>query len=167
MARAQFTANRLSKILCKEGNMNNVKVWKEGETQAKDYLIARGYRVLETNYKNAIGEIDLIAVDPKTRQERVVKNRFERGVIDKRAAERLFAQCVDMLVFVEVKTRSSGKFGDPSLAVDITKQRKVCRAATAYLKRFGKMNTPARFDVISISGDKVEHILNAFDTFYG
>lgn len=88
--------------------MNNVKVWKEGETQAKDYLIARGYRVLETNYKNAIGEIDLIAVDPKTRQERVVKNRLERGVIDKCTAERLFAQCVDMLVLLRSKRGQAG-----------------------------------------------------------
>ena len=108
-----------------------------GEDAAAAFLERSGYTVKGRNVRFGRHELDIIAEDD------------------------------EYLVFVEVKTRSSGKFGDPSLAVDITKQRKVCRAATAYLKRFGKINAPARFDVISIIGDKVEHILNAFDTFYG
>ena len=108
-----------------------------GEDAAAELLERNGYTVKGRNVRLGRHELDIIAEDD------------------------------EYLVFVEVKTRSNGKFGDPSLAVDITKQRKVCRAATVYLKRFGKINAPARFDVISISGDKVEHILNAFDTFYG
>jgi len=105
----------------------------QGEAIAKEYLIAKGYNILETNYKNKIGEIDIIAKINKT------------------------------IVFVEVKARQSLKFGHPREAVNYYKQQKIKNVAIGYLKFKGlyeKINI--RFDVIDILDDKITHIENAF-----
>jgi len=109
----------------------------EGEAFAADYLIKNGYRILEQNYRTSLGEIDIIARDGET------------------------------LVFIEVKARSSARFGAPQLAVDHRKQVKISRVALAYLSR--KKGPPGlcRFDVLALrkdrSGFKAELIRNAFD----
>ena len=105
----------------------------KGEVLAKNYLLKHGYEIIEINYKNKIGEIDIIAKQGKT------------------------------LVFVEVKARSSKSFGLPREAVNIYKQRKIRQVATAYLIKnnlYEKCNI--RFDVIDVLGDEVAHIPNAF-----
>ncbi len=110
-----------------------------GEDRAAEFLKAKGYRILERNYKNKIGEIDIIASDGK------------------------------ILLFVEVKTRRSLAYGQPYESVTRHKQIKIARVAFAYLKhRLGKVDVNARFDVISIireeSGQaRIEHIPHAFD----
>jgi len=142
--------------------MNNVKQWAEGETLAKNYLIKCGYKILETNYKNALGEIDIIAQDLKERQFAALTNRLSNGKISSEEYLRFKEMCTDTIVFVEVKARASEKFGLGLEAVNSTKQRKIVQAATIYLKQKGKLNANVRFDVISITGDKLEHIKNAF-----
>ncbi len=109
-----------------------------GEEFGKLFLIKRGYKIIEQNYTTPLGEIDIIARDG------------------------------DTLVFVEVKTRESGRFGRPFEAVDRRKQRKIANVALLYLKRFREL--PAcRFDVLSISlsgvaGDlRAELIQDAFE----
>jgi len=110
-----------------------------GEERAAEFLKAKGYRILETNYKNRIGEIDIIASDGKT------------------------------LLFVEVKTRRSLAYGQPYESVTRHKQMKIARVAFAYLKhRCGTVDVNARFDVISIIRDesgqaRIEYIPHAFD----
>ncbi len=110
-----------------------------GEERAAEFLKAKGYRILERNYKNKIGEIDVIASDGK------------------------------ILLFVEVKTRRSLAYGQPYEAVTYHKQIKIARVAFAYLKhRCGTVDVNARFDVISIVRDgwaqaRIEHIPHAFD----
>ena len=106
-----------------------------GEIIAANYLKNKGYKIIERNYRNKIGEIDLIALDG------------------------------EILVFVEVKTRISKAFGDPLEAINLTKQEKIHRIATLYLMTKNKMEKPFRFDAISILGDSEEdirHIENAF-----
>lgn len=105
----------------------------KGEVFAKNFLEKNGYKVLATNYKNKIGEIDIIA------------------------------QINNVLVFVEVKARESLKYGHPREAVNFYKQQKIRQVATAYLmqnKLYDKINV--RFDVIDILGEKITHIENAF-----
>ena len=105
----------------------------QGETLAKEYLENLGYKILELNYKNKIGEIDIIAKDK------------------------------DILVFVEVKARQSLKFGHPREAVNYYKQQKIKNVAVGYLKfkrLYEKIGI--RFDVIDVLGDKITHIKNAF-----
>ena len=97
----------------------------------------RGYEILERNYRCRRGEVDLVARDG--------------GVV----------------VFVEVKARTSDRYGDPELAVDLRKQRKISIAALDYLVRNDLTDTDARFDVVVIKWKggvpKPELIRNAFD----
>ena len=103
-----------------------------GEDIATKYLVKNGYRILAKNYKNRIGEIDIIALD--------------KGII----------------VFIEVKYRHNDKFGMPREAVNKNKQYKIRQVATVYLKANQKLDSHCRFDVIEILDDKITHLENCF-----
>lgn len=108
---------------------------KAGEIIACNYLKNKGYKILETNYKNLIGEIDIIAKHYKT------------------------------LVFIEVKTRLTRAFGDPLEAINYKKQQKIRNVATLYLKEHKMLNALSRFDAISILGlenPEISHVTDAF-----
>lgn len=112
--------------------MFNKAVWIEGEVEAQKYLVKQKYKILETNFRTKLGEIDIIAF----------KN--------------------DTYVFVEVKARSTGKFGLPREAVDYFKQNKIRQVATEYLIKINKYPANMRFDIIEFLDKKLEHIENAF-----
>lgn len=103
-----------------------------GESQAVKYLKKKKYKILQQNYKNAIGEIDIIAKLKET------------------------------IIFVEVKSRLSLEFGRPAEAVDARKQNKIRLVAAAYLKQNKLLDQPCRFDVIEVLPDEINHIENAF-----
>lgn len=103
-----------------------------GEFDACDYLRKKKYLIIEKNHRNKLGEIDIIAQDKK------------------------------MIVFVEVKSRSTLKFGRPSEAVDIRKQQKLRKTASLYLLQHQKFDCQCRFDVIEVIGKEINHIENAF-----
>jgi putative endonuclease len=107
-----------------------------GEDLAAAALKKQGYKILERNYITPLGEIDLVA-----RQGKVV-------------------------VFVEVKTRSTDRFGAPQEAVHPAKQRRLRRLADYYLKQKRLGEVPVRFDVVGITladgGPQVEIIQDAF-----
>ncbi|MBR5388228.1 MAG: YraN family protein [Clostridia bacterium] len=105
---------------------------KVGEKKAADYLKKKGYKILERNYKNPFGEIDIIARDG------------------------------EYTVFTEVKTRTTDDFGAGSEAVDNKRRQRYVRAAKFYLSYKGEINSPARFDVIEIQNGEINHIINAF-----
>ena len=109
----------------------------EGERIASAFLEKRGYKILERNYRCRRGEVDLIARDGR------------------------------VVVFVEVKARTSDRYGDPELAVDLRKQRKISIAALDYLVRNDLMDADARFDVVVIKWEGKTPtpalIQNAFD----
>lgn len=115
--------------------MNRRAIGKKYEEIAIALLEEQGCLILEKNYNNPYGEIDIIA------QEQ------------------------DILVFVEVKYRSSDSYGDALDAVNRQKQRRICRSALYYCsKKHRNLERPCRFDVIAIySGDKIVHIKNAFE----
>jgi len=114
---------------------------KESESLAVRHLRKNGYKILEQNYRNKLGEIDIIAKEKGT------------------------------LVFVEVKARKSELFGNPKWAVTPKKQRKISMVALYYLKATKQTRVKARFDVISISSTadnpRIEIIKNAFELAYG
>ena len=122
--------------------MSNKTLGNYGEFLARQYLKAQGYRILEENFRNKLGEIDLIAQDGKT------------------------------ICFVEVKTRQFLDQGQPYEAVTPWKIRKLSQMATSYLKhKYHSLEVLSRFDVISIVQDKetppdIKHIKNAFDSTY-
>ena len=103
-----------------------------GESLAQNYLLEKGYDILETNYKNKIGEIDIIAKDG---------NR---------------------IVFVEVKARATARFGYPREAVDFRKQQKIKMVANIYLKSHNLFGSFTRYDVIEILAGNITHLVAAF-----
>lgn len=108
---------------------------KKGEDLAENYLRKNGYSIIERNWGTGKYEIDIIASD---------------------------SECI---VFVEVKTRSSGHWGNPEDAISKTKIKRMVEAADFYLKE-NDLETPARFDVIAIVVNKktlkIDHIEDAF-----
>lgn len=112
--------------------MNTHILGTKGEVLAKDYLMSQGYKILETNFSNQIGEIDIIA------------------------------QQDDTIVFVEVKTRETLRFGYPREAVTKYKQNKIRQVALGYLKFKRKLKSPVRFDCIEVLADEITHIKNCF-----
>ncbi|MBI3803307.1 MAG: YraN family protein [Nitrospirae bacterium] len=110
---------------------------REGEKIAAEFLLKKGYRILERNFRTRFGEIDIIAQDGK------------------------------MLVFVEVKARSSDQFGAPQLAVNTKKQVKMSRVALAYMSQKKMDACECRFDVVGIRAQmgapRIEHFRDAFE----
>ena len=95
-------------------------VGQEWETLAEKHLKAAGYKILVRNFRTKVGEIDFVA---------------QEGSV---------------LCFVEVKGRHSLHFGLPEEAVNAEKQRRIFRAAQAYLQRERLEEAPCRFDVVAI-----------------
>jgi putative endonuclease len=102
-----------------------------GEERAAAWYLDHGYRVLHRNWRCRDGEIDLVA---------------RRG---------------RHLVFVEVKTRTTDRFGTPAEAVTVAKQRRLRTLAVRYLEATGERGS-LRFDVVSILAGRLEVIEAAF-----
>lgn len=107
-----------------------------GERLAANYLMAAGYIILERNWRVNRAEVDIIA------------------------------QIGETLVFVEVKTRSSERFGAPELFVTNRKMKLLAGAAAAYMHKIGH-EWALRFDVVTVVMElgktpKVEHFEDAF-----
>ena len=80
----------------------------------------------------------------------------------------IISQKKEYIVFVEVRLRKTDLYGSGAETVDIFKQRKLIKAALTYMKRNNLTDVPARFDVVSITGDadgeySIEIIENAFE----
>ena len=106
---------------------------------AIDHLIEQGFSILEQNWRYKKAEIDIIA------------------------------QKKEILVAVEVKTRSSDLFGDPQDFVDKKKIGLMVKAIDKYV-RDRRLNVQVRFDVIGIllnsRNSKILHLKDAFFHFY-
>jgi putative endonuclease len=112
------------------------KLGRQGEDLAEQFLRQKGYQILEKNYRKYRGEIDIIAKDQ------------------------------DYLVFVEVKTARSDRFGPPIFRVDARKKKQLGKIAMAYYQEKELFDQDSRFDVVTVTftGDQtnIEHIENAF-----
>lgn len=116
--------------------MNKRRVGQEYEQAAARTLMDNGYEVLEFNYRCRLGEVDIIAKDGEE------------------------------IVFIEVKYRSTLKYGSPFEAVDYKKQCTIKKMAQYYLYEHKlPLDTYVRFDVVGITGYNVEIIKNAFGGF--
>jgi putative endonuclease len=109
-----------------------------GEEAAAAWLETQGYVVLARNVRTRDGEIDLVA-----RQGTVV-------------------------AFIEVKSRTTARFGHPTEAIVPWKRRRLARQAAVYLHRWGLDDCAARFDAVAVHLDAdgrtvaIEHIADAF-----
>jgi putative endonuclease len=119
---------------------SRIELGRKGEQAAVNFLKNNGYNIITTNYRTRLGQIDIIARDKKT------------------------------ICFVEVKTRQTARFGRPAEAIEPSKQRRISSVALIFLKQNKLLNSPARFDVISISypdmQPEIELIRNAFELDY-
>ena len=107
----------------------------KGEMLASRYLLDKGYAVLYYNWRSGHKEIDIIA-----------KHH-------------------NVLVFVEVKTRTDERYGDAFAAVDDKKINLLLSAANAYIQK-NNIDLEYRFDVVTVVGCgehyRIEHIEDAF-----
>lgn len=113
-----------------------------GEEAAAEYLKKKKYKIIERNHKNTYGEIDIIA-------------RYKKDII-----------------FIEVKTRKSDKYGMPYEAVNYYKQNRIIRAAKSYLYKNKLYDVNVHFDIVEVYGamsdtgfelDEIIHIKNAIE----
>lgn len=114
------------------------EIGQTGEAVAVAELRKKGYSILAENWRSGRNELDIVARIGET------------------------------IVFVEVKTRSTAYFGDPSEAVSAAKQKRIVEAANDYLQQ-NELELEARFDVMSVVIAKTEvitdHMEDAFFPF--
>ncbi len=72
----------------------------------------------------------------------------------------------NIVVFVEVKTRSSAEFGDPDRAIDEQKQKNILKAARTYASRAGIGWNEVRFDTVSIVLTEPPSLVHKQDVFF-
>jgi len=110
-----------------------------GETEARSYLEAKAYVFIERNFRVPEGEIDLVMQDG------------------------------DIIVFIEVKTRTSDRFGAPEESVSGAKRKRILRAAWAFLQERERIDDSWRIDVVAIEASpnwtiqRLDHYQSAFD----
>lgn len=110
--------------------MNKDNIGFEGENIACNYLESEGYEILDRNFTCNSGEIDIIAKDK------------------------------DELVFIEVKTRTNSKYGNPIDAVDLNKMNHILKSAKFFVYKNNLENEFIRFDIIEVYMKKGETKIN-------
>ena len=109
--------------------------WREGEDVAGRYLETRGYTILQKNYRDRRGEIDLVAFRGET------------------------------VVFVEVKTWREIAFEEIGFSVDLKKRRTIVRESKRFLhEHFRDGDVYVRYDIVFVDPEhgSVEHVTDAF-----
>lgn len=104
-----------------------------GEEEARRFLVDKGFELVEMNYTNDIGEIDLIMIDK------------------------------EILVFVEVKFKTDDRYGQPEEMISKGKLTRVRRIAEVYLLLNPKMRRKylkQRIDAVCILGEEIRHYEN-------
>ena len=91
-----------------------------GEKLARDFLKKRGYRIVETNYRCPEGEIDIIA------------------------------RHKDFLVFIEVRTKTSLRFGSPEESITPAKKERLRAVASYYQQTHDNLSQSWRIDVVAV-----------------
>ena len=112
--------------------MNRRSFGSEGERAARDYLAAKGIQILVMNYRRPTGEVDIVA---------------RQG---------------DTILFVEVKRRTTLRYGRPAEAVTPAKRARIRNTAALYLQENGLEDAPVRFDIVEILPGRIHHIEGAF-----
>ena len=103
-----------------------------GELKATKYLKKQKYKIVKRNFKNKVGEIDIIAKQK------------------------------DTIVFVEVKTRTDEKYGFAAEAVDFKKQQRIRKVALLYAQKYNISDMRFDVIEVYLKAGKINHIINAF-----
>jgi putative endonuclease len=105
----------------------------EAERDAARFLERQGLTIVARNYHTRFGEIDLVAMEG------------------------------EVLVFVEVRLRSSGRFGGAAASITRAKQARIASAAARFLQRFPRPPR-CRFDVVVVQDGPPQWLKAAFET---
>ncbi len=119
-----------------DNTVSKKRIGSYGERVAANYLLGKGYTILETNWHCARGELDVIAQDG------------------------------ELLVFVEVKTRRSKTTEDALISITPRKREKLIHSAHMYIAEAGLDNRDWRIDVIAVALDHsgqplIDHVEDA------
>jgi putative endonuclease len=129
---------RILRPIIKKQMANHNELGKKGEKLATDFLLKNGYEIIIRNYTYQKAEVDIIA-----KKENV-------------------------LVIVEVKTRTSANFGDPQEFLKPKQMQRIIKAVDFFVND-NEINTEVRFDIIAIvlnkKGMSLEHLEDAFYHF--
>ena len=112
-----------------------------GEALARDYLISKGYKILNMNFRNKFGEIDIICK----------KN--------------------NLLIFCEIKSRYSNSFGSQIESITCYKQKQIIKLSELYLISKKYYNFNVRYDIIEVifntitSSHIINHVQDAFRAY--
>lgn len=112
--------------------MNTRAIGAKKEELAAEFLQKEGLRVVDRNFRCRQGEVDIVAYDG------------------------------DTLCFIEVKYRSSLRYGYPEESVTLKKQLRICKTSLYYIY-LHNLQCNIRYDVISILPDRIRYIKNAFE----
>jgi putative endonuclease len=102
-----------------------------GESWAVGYLTRQGFRIVERNVRFRTGELDIVALDGSE------------------------------LVFVEVKTRSSSRFGSPEASITPSRYERLARTIEAYVADRGLQEQQIRIDVMALEVDAGGSVVRA------
>lgn len=122
-------------------NSYNKDIGSFGEALARDYLISKGYKILNMNFRNKFGEIDIICK----------KN--------------------NLLIFCEIKSRYSNSFGYPIESITCYKQKQIIKLSELYLISKKYYNFNVRYDIIEVifntitSSHIINHVQDAFRAY--
>ena len=126
-----------------------------GEELAAQFLKKRGYKVIERNKKNKLGEIDILAADFRRHPERSRKVSLLDQIFRRRP----------IIVIVEVKTKSGRDFGEGWEMVNYYKRKKLLLLAKSLQKDYPK--SVVRIDIVSIDTSvgppEIRHFENAVE----
>jgi putative endonuclease len=119
---------------------NRHQLGKDSEQLAVDFLQKNGYTIIQRNFRIRGGEIDIIAKEKNT------------------------------LVFIEVKSRTTTRYGHAIQSLTSQQQKRLSKTALTYLYQHKMNNQSARFDVVAIqknqyTGTEIRLIRNAFEFF--
>jgi len=152
--------------------MFNENVWKYGESLVINYLKNKNYKILYQNFRCKFAELDIVALYSKKLQKRAIKIEFKQKIkqMSSKNEKTMFKFSIksrlknlkDVLVIVEVKTRSNDNFGTGLDAIDREKVVHMKRGAEYLLKQKKYQNMQIRFDIASVDGNKLTYIENAF-----
>jgi len=115
--------------------LDHIILGKKGEDEAARFLVNKGYKIRHRNWRYKANEVDIIAE----------KN--------------------NLLIVIEVKTRTNPDFENPKEAVTKKKQRFIIKATDAYIQKFD-IQLETQFDIVAVTiqnnNIQIEHIEDAF-----
>ena len=114
------------------------KLGRQGEARAAVFLKQKNYRIVEKNYRHRKAKVDIIALKD------------------------------NLLIAVEIKTRSTGFFGAPETFLKRQQQQRIVEAIDFYVKE-NQLGVEVRFDIVSLikvgNGSEIKHLKNVFYHF--